>query len=296
MPPSGTTAQKHPPTTPTLDPELEPLATTESSHRRVVGVGTHPQPAYPMSGQRRISADPTAVHPWTTRTELLAVTEPYARYGRLYAALAPTSIVLSFLPPFAVGGPGLNARTESFGTVWDMASTPGGDPARAAMVLLAALFCCLLAAAVWPAVAALPVVNGVCASAVGVLLWTRPATGNPPPDLSAVGKAHLTVAAAIVATSVIHLSHLLHHHRRGHTPPPPPDGAGHPRGPDTNTQLLGKARRCRHTGLTSMHGGAARSEASRPPSRSSPAAALQPARLPGLSSRAARGATRRDPA
>jgi hypothetical protein len=143
------------------------------------------------------------------------VVERFARYGRLYAALAPLCLCLSFLPPFAVGGTGVNATVESFGTVWDMAGTPGGGPARAAVLLVVILFGGLLAVAVWPDLPPLPVINAICAVTIGALLWTRPATGDPPPHLSPAGQAQLAVAAGVVVVSVIHLTHL---HRRRTAP------------------------------------------------------------------------------
>jgi hypothetical protein len=46
------------------------------------------------------------------------MTEPDAVYGRLCSPLVALCIVLSLLPPFAVGGAGINAEVESFGPVW----------------------------------------------------------------------------------------------------------------------------------------------------------------------------------
>lgn len=142
------------------------------------------------------------------------VVERFARYGLLCAALAPLCLGLSFLPPFAVGGTGINATVESFGSVWDMAGTPGGGPARAAVVLVVILFGGLLAITVWPDMPPLPVINAICAVTIGALLWTRPATGEPPPSLSPAGQAQLAVAVGVVVVSVIHLTHLYLHYRR----------------------------------------------------------------------------------
>jgi hypothetical protein len=118
------------------------------------------------------------------------------------------------LPPFAVGGAGINAEVESFGSVWDMASTPAGTPARIAVYLLLLMVGCLLAPTVWPHVLALPVINGIAAKIVGALLVTRPRTGEPPPDLSAIGKGQLVVAVGITLVSAIHIGHLVSQRRR----------------------------------------------------------------------------------
>jgi hypothetical protein len=132
------------------------------------------------------------------------VVEPIERWGRLYAALAPTCITLSFLPPFGVGGTGVNAEVESFGSVWDMAGTPAGTPARYAAFLILVMWGGLLAAAVWPTLLALPAVNAGCAAIIGLVLWARPRTGSPPPNLSPVGKAQMLVAVGVVVVSAIH--------------------------------------------------------------------------------------------
>jgi hypothetical protein len=155
--------------------------------------------------------------------------DPFAPYGRLYSALAPLCLVFSFGRPFAVGK-GLNVDVESFGSVWDMAATPAGAPARVAVFLLLSMFGCLLAAAVWPRVPALPVINAIAATIIGALLVTRPRTGQPPPDLSGLGRGQLIVAAGIVIVSIVYIGHLVTDRRRarpgGRRDEPGPRGEG----------------------------------------------------------------------
>jgi hypothetical protein len=140
--------------------------------------------------------------------ELPHLTGPLAHYGRLYAALFPLTVILTLLPPYRA------TREAYFATVWEMAATAGGDPARVAVVLLLVLFGCLLAALVRPSVLPLPVSIGCTSWVFGVLLWTRPATGDPPPPLSLYGKAQLVLVAGLVAVTAAHSVQLIIHRRR----------------------------------------------------------------------------------
>jgi hypothetical protein len=136
------------------------------------------------------------------------LTEPLAAYGRLYATLFPLTVIFTFLPPYRA------TREAYFATVWDMAASPGGEPARAAVVLLVVLFGCLLAAVLRPSVLPLPVSIACTSWVLGVLLWARSATGNPPPPLSLYGKAQLVLVAGLVVVAAGHSAQLNIHRRR----------------------------------------------------------------------------------
>jgi hypothetical protein len=140
------------------------------------------------------------------------LTEPSARYRRLYAAILALAVVFSSLPPYEILSGG--GRYRSFGTMWEMAATPGGGPARLAMVLLALKFVCLVAATVRPDIPVLPPIIALTVSAVIVLLLTRPATGEPTPALNLYSWAQVILAGCIVIVCAIHSAHFLRHLRR----------------------------------------------------------------------------------
>ncbi|MBX6723937.1 MAG: hypothetical protein IRY92_12010 [Dactylosporangium sp.] len=116
----------------------------------------------------------------------------FDRYARLYAAVAATILPMSFVPPFKTSAD-LYGHIVIYGDVWDMAGRGGGFPAAVAALLLLAMVGCLLGATVRPDVLPLPIINGVCAATIAVLVITRPAT-NPTPQLSPGGVTHLALA------------------------------------------------------------------------------------------------------
>jgi hypothetical protein len=113
-------------------------------------------------------------------------------------------------------------------TIVAMATAPSGSPARVAMLLLAGLCACLLAATA--GVRALPVINAAAAVIIGGLLWTQPAVGEPAPAVDSYAWAELVAVHAIVVVSTIQLTM---HQRR--------TGPAHRAGPDTVQDPKGQA-------------------------------------------------------
>jgi hypothetical protein len=135
-------------------------------------------------------------------------------YARFYAPLAIASVVLVFLPPFQVSTMGDEGElTVSYGTLFDMARTPGGGPAWVALMLSFAVALMLAVAALRPVHG--PTLPGWIAGLGGVImlmLLTRPATNHPP--LSDAGRADMAIAVCVVLVALAHTCHTLVTRRR----------------------------------------------------------------------------------
>lgn len=132
------------------------------------------------------------------------------RYARFYAPLAVGSVLLAFLPLFddVDSTNGDVSFHESFGTVFQMAGSPGGSPAVLGLILLAVLVTLLSVATFRARSAALPACAAVVAALIALMLITKPATGDPTPSLSDSGTAGLVLTICVVVIGFAHAIHL----------------------------------------------------------------------------------------
>lgn len=130
-------------------------------------------------------------------------------YARLYGPLTVAAIGLVFMPFFddlMVDSTDGTVR-RSFGTLWDMASRPAGDPAVLGILLAIVLAALCGVAAFRPRSQGLPIaISAVCVPII-IMLITKPATGDPKPDLSPDGAAGLAIAIFACALGIVHAIH-----------------------------------------------------------------------------------------
>ncbi|NIK57107.1 hypothetical protein [Kribbella shirazensis] len=118
-----------------------------------------------------------------------------AGYARLYAPLAVVSVVISFQPLL----PG------RYGTLWEMAGRPGGDPAILGVLLMGGLVVLLAYASFRPVTTAgVPVGIAVLAALIFVMLLTKPGAGSSPPSLTPFGDAAVAIAVCTFTLAVSH--------------------------------------------------------------------------------------------
>jgi hypothetical protein len=154
----------------------------------------------------------TGVGAYVTTPQLRVVQRHHAgeAYARFYAPLAVAAILVTFLPlynDYATTTSG-GELTVSFGSVWDMAGRPGGDPARIGILGLAVVVALLVRAAFVVHGPLLPAVLAVLAGAVVALVIAAPGTGPIWPGLADGGYAAITIGALIVLTSLAHAIHV----------------------------------------------------------------------------------------
>lgn len=123
-----------------------------------------------------------------------------AGYARLYGPLAVVSVVIAFLPIL---------DEEEYGTLWEMASRPGGSPAVFGIILMFGLVGCLGYSALRPARGTgPPIAIIVLAAVITVMLLTKPGTSSPGNSLTPEGDAALAIAIGTVLLAVSHVLHL----------------------------------------------------------------------------------------
>ncbi|MGH3387799.1 MAG: hypothetical protein ACRDOO_02875 [Actinomadura sp.] len=133
-------------------------------------------------------------------------------YSRFYAPLAIASVIVSFLPLF--DDVVTENITSSYGTIWQMASRIGGQPAAVGIILMMLLVSMLAVASFRVRGPGLPVGIAVDAALITLMLITRPGTGDPTPGLAEGGVAGLVIALCAVALGIIHAAHLSRYGRR----------------------------------------------------------------------------------
>lgn len=134
-------------------------------------------------------------------------------YPRLYGAMAVLSVVLSFLPLLEDVTEKLDSGstlTWRYGTLWEMASRGGSNPAALGIIVLASFVVLLVIATVWVQVRAawLPIAIAGHAALLALMLITKPGTAEPTPDLTDAGIADVVLLFGILGTAVVHAVHL----------------------------------------------------------------------------------------
>jgi hypothetical protein len=129
-----------------------------------------------------------------------------AGYARLYGPIAVVSLLIGFLP----------ILPPEYGTLFEMASRPGGDPALLGIMLMGALVGCLGFAALRPPrTAGLPVAISMIAALIVVMLLTKPGTSEPTPSLTPAGDAALAIAVLTVFLGIANVLQLRRARRAG---------------------------------------------------------------------------------
>ncbi|HLS14837.1 MAG TPA: hypothetical protein VK095_10020 [Beutenbergiaceae bacterium] len=124
------------------------------------------------------------------------------RYAVLYGPLTIAAIVLSFFEVFEPIQ--RDHYTGYFGSLWEIAARPAGEPAR-----LGLLFGAITIVLIWVSVipklrtAVIPAIVAAIAASCTLLLIIRPATGDPKPDLTPSGTALLVIAISVTAVAVV---------------------------------------------------------------------------------------------
>lgn len=166
---------------------------------------------------------PNAHEPWrleqqgTEPRRGRALSGPYAP---LYAVLAVLALVLSFFPLFndVVEHDDGVTLTRHFGSLYEMAARPGGQPALIGLTLMIALIVLLVVAAfrkeIHPGLPAS--ITGV-AAVIALMLLAKPGTGDPVPSLTHAGTADVAIAIATVALTSVH-AYQLFSRRQRHPP------------------------------------------------------------------------------
>lgn len=130
-----------------------------------------------------------------------------ARFGRFYAPAALALVALSFCPMFddVVEHEGAVTTRATYGTLWDMASTPGGGPAWLGIMLMFGLVGLLIAATLRARPGRAASVTIACLSAlITLMLATKPGTGDPTPSLTPYASAGLALVVAIGLLAIVH--------------------------------------------------------------------------------------------
>jgi hypothetical protein len=130
-----------------------------------------------------------------------------ARFGRFYGPAALALVALSFCPMFedVVEHEDGVTTTTTYGTLWDMASTPGGGPAWLGIVPMFVLVGLLIAATLRARPGrALSVTVTVLAALITLMLATKPGTADPTPSLTPYAAAGLALVAAIGLLAIVH--------------------------------------------------------------------------------------------
>lgn len=137
-------------------------------------------------------------------------------FARFYGPLAVVAVAMSFLPPYenvTIKHDGGGAIHHTYGTLWEM--TTRGAPAPIGVILLLTLAAFLVAATVPVSTGpGLPVGVGICAGLLGLMLVSRPGTGDPTPGLTDVGVAEAALLFCCVAIAVTQL--ILQRTRKSH--------------------------------------------------------------------------------
>lgn len=135
--------------------------------------------------------------------------DPFEGYARLWGPLAVATLGLLFMPIMDDQQVDLVDGTieRRFGTLWDTALNPNGDPALLGILLALAVVVLAVVATFRPRSTGVPIAIAVACVPIAIMLITLPATGTPKPDLSPAGTAGLALTIAAFALGVVHAIH-----------------------------------------------------------------------------------------
>ncbi len=144
--------------------------------------------------------------PQTSRG-LRSVWDALDGYARFYAPASLLVFCLSFADLFDDRID--DNRTTHFGSLWEIAGTPGGGPAILGIMLMASLVALLARSGLrtsrssgWPSMIA--VLSGISL----IMLYVRPGTGSPRPELADGGAMLTALCWVLLVVALVQVMHL----------------------------------------------------------------------------------------
>lgn len=128
---------------------------------------------------------------------------------KFYGPLTVLVVVWSFLPLYDTVSytTDLGAHfTYEYGTLWQMAGNGNGEVATLGLGLLAALTALLAIATLGTERIAIPVTIASLGTLMMLMLLTKPATGNHPPELADTGVGAVALAGCAAVVALAHIA------------------------------------------------------------------------------------------
>jgi hypothetical protein len=145
-----------------------------------------------------------------------------AVYAPFYAAVSVISLMLMFFPMFgeSIVDEETGVVEAEYDSLFTIAGQSNGGDAAFGLFLLAVLFVMLVAAAFRVQAVSLMFTMAGVTAVVALMLYARPNTGNPPPDLSPAGLGGLSVLIMLFALTMSHAVRLVILNLRSMAPMP----------------------------------------------------------------------------